>query len=46
MTTVEDFVKAVDYKITGGSEYQWDCFGDNARYLDCCDSEYADGIKE
>lgn len=34
MITIEDFVKAVNYKITGGSDYQWTCFGHNARWLD------------
>lgn len=32
---MKDFLEAINYRITGGSEYQWDCFGDNARYLDC-----------
>lgn len=41
MITVKDYVEAIDYKITGGSEYQWRTFGDNARYLDSCDSEGA-----
>ena len=31
----EDFLNATQHRITGGSEYQWDCFGPNARYLDC-----------
>jgi hypothetical protein len=35
MITLKDYLEAVNYKITGGSEYQWKCFGDNARYLDC-----------
>lgn len=39
MTKLEDFVKAINYKITGGSEYQWKCFGKNARYMDCQDQE-------
>lgn len=43
MITIEDFCKAIEYKITGGSEYQWDCFGHNARYLDSNDSEDAGG---
>lgn len=43
MTTVREFVQAIEYKITGGSEYQWDCFGHNARYLDCDDCEGATG---
>ena len=42
MTTLEHFIKAIDYKITGGSDYGWDCFGPNARYLDC--DNHADGV--
>lgn len=34
MITIKDFTEAVKYKITGGAEYQWQCFGPNARYLD------------
>jgi hypothetical protein len=34
LITVQDFVEAVNYKITGGSNYQWTCFGHNARWLD------------
>jgi len=26
--------KALDHRITGGSEYSWQCYGSNARYLD------------
>lgn len=39
MITLKDYLEAIDYKIAGGSEYGWKCFGDNARYLDCHDSE-------
>ena len=35
MITLKEYLEAIDFKITGGSEYQWKCFGDNARYLDC-----------
>ena len=35
MITLKDYLEAIDYRITGGSEYQWKCFGPNARYLDC-----------
>jgi len=31
---------ALDHSITGGSEYQWKCYGDNARFLDY-ESDYA-----
>ena len=34
MITIENFLNTVDYRITGGSEYQWQCFGPDARYLD------------
>lgn len=43
MITLKDYLTAIDYKITGGSEFQWDCFGSNARYLDCNDSEFGNG---
>lgn len=39
MITLKDYLEAIDYRITGGSEYQWKCFGPNARYLDCADKE-------
>lgn len=35
MITLKEFIEAIEYKITEGSDYQWDCFGPNARYLDC-----------
>lgn len=35
MITLQDFIEAINYRITGGSDYQWTCFGDNARYMDC-----------
>lgn len=38
MITIKDFLEAVNYKITDGSEYCWDCYGENARYLDSWDS--------
>jgi hypothetical protein len=34
MITTENFLNTVNHRITGGSEYQWQCFGTNARYLD------------
>jgi hypothetical protein len=32
--------EALDHKITSGSEYQWNCYGPDARYLDY-ESDYA-----
>jgi hypothetical protein len=43
MITLKEYLEAIDYKITGGSDFGWQCFGPNARYLDCNDSEGADG---
>ena len=34
MITVEDFTQAVQFKITGGSTFTWNCFGPDARWLD------------
>lgn len=34
MITIRDFTEAVNYQITGGSKYQWSCFGHDARWLD------------
>lgn len=40
---LKDYLEAIQFKISGGSEYSWDCFGPNARYLDCVDNELSDG---
>jgi hypothetical protein len=34
MIYLNDFFNLVNFKITGGSEYLWNCFGNNARFLD------------
>jgi hypothetical protein len=34
MITLKDFMETVDYKITEGSEYMWQCYGDHAYRLD------------
>lgn len=39
MITLKEYLEAIDFKITGGSDYQWNCFGPNARYLDSAESE-------
>ena len=39
MITIETFLNTVGHRISGGSEYQWQCFGPEARYLD---SEFPD----
>ena len=39
MITLKEYLEAINFQITGGSEYQWRCFGDNARYLDSADNE-------
>lgn len=31
---LKDLCETFDFKITGGSEYQWHCYGPNARFLD------------
>lgn len=45
MITVQSFIEAVNFKITGGSTYCWNCFGPDARYLDAEESkEYTASI--
>ena len=34
MITLEAAIKLAKYQITGGAEFQWKCYGSNARYLD------------
>lgn len=35
MAHLKEFLEAINYRITEGTDYQWTCFGANARYLDC-----------
>lgn len=34
MITIKDFLETIDYRITGGSEYQWQCYGKLAQTID------------
>jgi hypothetical protein len=34
MITIKDFMETVDYRITEGSEYMWQCYGGDAHSLD------------
>jgi hypothetical protein len=40
MITLKDFMETIDYKITEGSEYCWQCFGPNAYRLDSWNQEH------
>lgn len=44
MITVQEFTEAIDFKITGGSEFEWACFGPDARYLDSEDDGYSTSV--
>lgn len=39
MITLKQFMETVDYRITEGSDYQWQCFGPNAYCLDSWNGE-------
>ena len=39
MITLKDFMEAVDYRITEGSDFQWACFGPTAYRLDSWNGE-------
>lgn len=34
MISIKDYMEAIQYKITSGSEFTWQCFGYHARYID------------
>jgi hypothetical protein len=40
MITLKHFMEAVDYKITEGSEYMWQCYGDHAYRLDSWNQDH------
>lgn len=40
MTTLKDFLEAIEYKITEGSDYLWQCYGPDAHQLDSQTEEY------
>jgi hypothetical protein len=40
MITVKEFMEIVDYRITEGSEYCWQCFGSNAYRLDSWNQDH------
>lgn len=43
MITLKDWLEAINYRITGGDEFGWNCFGNNARMLDSWDNNQ-DGV--
>lgn len=40
MISIKEWMELVDYKITEGSDYQWQCYGHNAYSLDSWNSDY------
>jgi len=44
MITVNQYMEVIDYRMTGGSEYLWCCYGENARYIDCDNDDYSVSI--
>ena len=43
MITMKEFMELVEYRITEGSDYTWECYGPNAYSLDSWDGRYEDG---
>lgn len=41
---IRQFLEAIQYKITEGSTYCWNCYGSNARYLDTNNDKYSASI--
>lgn len=40
MITMKDFMETVGYKIREGGGFQWNCYGENAYYLDYWNNEH------
>ena len=43
MITMKEWMELVEYRITEGSDYTWECYGPNAYSLDSWDGRYEDG---
>ena len=43
MITIKEFMEAVEFKITEGSDFQWNCYGPHAYRLDSWSGHYNDG---
>ena len=43
MITIKDFMETVNYKITEGSDYRWQCWGDNTHSFDSWDGDNDNG---
>jgi hypothetical protein len=43
MITVKEFMEVIDYKITEGSSYMWQCYGPNAYRLDSWNGVHGQG---
>jgi len=43
MITLKQFLETIDYRITEGSEFHWQCYGPNAYCLDSWDGKHDDG---
>lgn len=37
--TLKQIIEACEYRICGGADYQWHCYGPNARFLDFSDRD-------
>lgn len=44
MITLKDYMEAVQYRITDSAEYQWLCYGPNARSMEYWNEEHTGGI--
>ena len=42
MITMKDFMETVNYKITEGADFQWNCYGPNAYSIDSWNGKHGD----
>jgi hypothetical protein len=41
MLTLPEFLELIDHRITGGSEFQWQCYGDHAQCIESDGANYS-----
>jgi hypothetical protein len=41
MLTLPEFLELIDHRITGGSEFQWQCYGNQAQVIDSDGANYS-----
>lgn len=44
MITIKEFLECINFSITDGEQFQWSCYGPNARYLEYWNNKHDDSV--